>query len=291
MIPLLIATVAGYGIHLMYTAFLFRWRGVRPGPKTEREPQHRIETAIARLGLGEIPPRTLVAAMAVVALGGYAFGVALFGGQLAGGILALFSATAPIGVARLRHDRRRIRAHRAWPSLIEEIRLLTGSLGRSVPQATFEVGARAPDGLRPAFDAAHREWLISTDFTRSLDVLKNTLRHHSADIVAETLLTAHELGGAEVGRRLAALAEDRTIDIQHRRDAVARQAGVRFARWFVLLVPLGMALAGLSIGSGRAAYATAGGQIVVAFSLFMIVGCWVWAGRIMRMPVEERVFP
>jgi hypothetical protein len=33
------------------------------------------------------------------------------------------------------------------------------------------------------------------------------------------------------------------------------QAGVRFARRFVLLVPLGVALVGLSVGNGRAAYA------------------------------------
>src|SRR5206468_11126340 len=48
---------------------------------------------------------------------------------------------------------------------------------------------------------------------------------------------------------LAALAEDRTQDLQGRKDARAKQAGVRFARRFVLVVPLGMSLAGLSIGT------------------------------------------
>jgi len=58
----------------------------------------------------------------------------------------------------------------------------------------------------------------------------------------------------------------------------------------VLLVPLGMALAGLSIGTGRQAYQTAIGQIGVAVGLGMIVVCWVWAGRLLRLPEEERVF-
>ena len=48
--------------------------------------------------------------------------------------------------------------------MIEEIRILTGSLGRSVPQALFEVGRRGPEELRPAFEAATRHWLVSTDF-------------------------------------------------------------------------------------------------------------------------------
>ncbi len=86
------------------------------------------------------------------------------------------------------------------------------------------------------------------------------------------------------------LAQDRMTDQQHRRDAVARQAGVRFARWFTLIVPVGMALTGLSIGDGRDAYGTDIGQALVAVALILILACWLWAGRIMRMPTEERVF-
>jgi tight adherence protein B len=89
---------------------------------------------------------------------------------------------------------------------------------------------------------------------------------------------------------LAALAEDRTADVQGRKDSRARQAGVRFARRFTLLVPLGMALAGLAIGNGRAAYATAAGQLVAVAGVAMVVVCWLWAGRIMRLPEEQRVF-
>ena len=57
--------------------------------------------------------------------------------------------------------------------------------------------------------------------------------------------------------------EDRVLDTQGRKDARAKQAGVRFARRFVLLVPLGMALAGMSVGNGRDAYRTASGQLLV----------------------------
>lgn len=290
MISLVIAALAGYGVHLLYTAIRLRWKGFAPGPERPKDDRDRVGDFVAKLGLGDLAPRAVFVAMMLLSIVGFAFGLALFGGVLAGLILAGFAATAPIALARLRYERITTRAHQAWPSLIEEIRLLTGTLGRSIPQATFEAGARAPEGLRAAFDDAHRDWLISTDFASSLEVLKSRLQNNTADIVAETLLTAHELGGGEVGRRLGALAEDRLTDQQHRRDAVARQAGVKFARWFVLIVPFGMALAGLSIGNGRAAYAETTGQLLVAFSLALIIICWVWAGRIMRLPDEERVF-
>ena len=108
--------------------------------------------------------------------------------------------------------------------------------------------------------------------------------------MSETLLIAHELGGTDLDRRLEALAEDRLQDVQGRKDARSRQAGARFARVFVLAVPAGMALAGMSIGNGRAAYQSATGQIVVVTAILLIVGCWAWAGRVMRLPESERVF-
>jgi tight adherence protein B len=174
--------------------------------------------------------------------------------------------------------------------MIEELRLQATTLGRSIPQALFDVGARAPVELRPAFAAAQREWLITTDFTRTLDVLKARLADPTADVACETLLIAHEVGGTDLGRRLQALAEDRQADVMSRKDARSKQAGVRFARRFVLIVPVGMALAGSMIGTGRAAYATPMGQVVVGAAVVMLVACWTWAGRFLRMPRTDRVF-
>jgi tight adherence protein B len=175
--------------------------------------------------------------------------------------------------------------------MIEELRILTGSVGRSIPQALFEVGEAGPEELRPAFAAAHREWRLTTDFERTLAVLRDRLADPTCDATCETLLIAHELGGTDVDRRLADLAEDRRQDVRYRKDARARQAGVRFARRFVLLVPLGMAAAGLSVGNGRTAYQTPLGQVAVLVALGMVAACWMWAGRILRLPEEERVFP
>ena len=53
---------------------------------------------------------------------------------------------------------------------------------------------------------------------------------------------------------------------------------------------IGMALAGLSIGTGRSAYQTPGGQIAVTVGLLSVVACWFWSGRLMRLPGEPRVF-
>ena len=139
----------------------------------------------------------------------------------------------------------------------------------------------------PAFEEAHREWLLSTDLERTLDVLKGRLADPTADAVCETLLIAHELGGSDVDRRLADLAQDRLTDTIGRKDARARQAGARFARMFVLIVPAGMALTGMQLGTGRAAYQTGWGQLAVLAALAVVVACWLWAGSIMRLPTQD----
>jgi tight adherence protein B len=221
----------------------------------------------------------------------FALGYAVFGGVLAPVAAALFAASAPAAAARARLRRRRETAREAWPRLLEDLRIQTTSLGRSVPQALFDVGTSAPAELRPAFDAARREWLLSTDFERAVGVLKTRLADATADAVGETLLVAHTLGGTQVDRCLAALAEDRVTDLQGRKDADARQAGARFARRFVLVVPLGMAVLGLGVGEGRAAYGTPTGQLLVALALGLMAVCWWWSGRLLRLPADERVFP
>lgn len=292
MTGLLLALVGGYGIFLLYTALVLRWRGLGVGPPSPKRARWRRppQEWLAQAGLDDVRPREFVAVVAALFVVGASLTFALCGGVLPALAVGFFVASFPIASYRARRERRRDEARQAWPAMIEEIRLLTGSLGRPVPQALLEVGLRGPAELRPAFAGAQREWLLSTDFGRTVAVLKAQLADATADAACETLLVAHEVGGTELDRRLAALAEDRTADVQGRKDSRARQAGVRFARRFTLLVPFGMALAGLAIGNGRAAYETAAGQLVAVAGVAMVVVCWLWAGRIMRLPEEQRVF-
>jgi tight adherence protein B len=243
-----------------------------------------------RSGLTDMDVREFGAVVGALGLLGGVLGWAVFGGPVPALAVGACLAAVPFASYRLRRQQRAAAAQEAWPRLIEEIRILATSLGRSVPQALFDAGRRAPDSLRPAFAAAQREWVLSTDFERTIAVLKAGLADPTADAACETLLVAHEVGGTDLDRRLDALIEDRILDVQGRKDARAKQAGVRFARRFVLLVPLGMALVGLSIGNGKEAYATSWGQLMVAVGLIGIVVCWVWAGRLLALPAEERVF-
>lgn len=290
MTGLVVALAGGYGVHLLYTSVAFGWRGVGPGPRGRTSTgRARLRGALEAWGVdaGAVPE---LAAVAIVLAGvAGAIGWAMFGGVLPPVAFAAAGAWIPASTARSRRQRRLAVARESWPRLIEEIRIKAVTVGRSVPQALFEAGRGAPVELQPAFEVARREWLLSTDFERTLAVLRLRLADATADTVCETLLVAHEVGGADVDRTLAALVDDRVMDLQGRKDAASRQAGARFARGFTLLVPLGMAAVGMSIGQGRTAYGAPTGQLLVVVGLLVMAGCWVWAGRIMRLPSDRRV--
>lgn len=291
MLAFLLALVAGYGVFLVYTAVVFGWRGVGISPGIQQRRQRTsVREFLVQAGLENVRPVEFLAVELVLFSIAMAFGYAIYGGIPAATVVGLAAAAIPVASARSRRRMRRAAAREAWPRMIEEIRLQAVTLGRSIPQALLSVGAQGPGEMRPAFAAAHREWLISTDLDRTLEVLKANLADPTADAVCETLLIAHEVGGTDVDVRLRALIDDRTEDLQGRKDARAKQAGVRFARIFVIAVPLGMALVGLNIGDGRAAFQTATGQALVLVAFGLIGACWVWAGQLLRLPEEQRVF-
>ncbi|MBA2283445.1 MAG: hypothetical protein H0W25_19730 [Acidimicrobiia bacterium] len=293
LVGLLAAAAAATGTHLLWTATNDR-PPAATGAVAPEAPLARLRRAgrewFVQAGLGDVALGEFAGVVVILAAGGAAVAYAVFGGVVPALVAGVFAGSFPIASYRHRRTVRLARAQEAWPRLIEEIRILTGALGRSIPQALFDVGRRAPADLQPAFAAARREWLLSTDFERALRVLKARLADPTADATCETLLVAHELGGADLDRRLLALAEDRIMDTQGRKDARSRQAGVRFARRFVLVVPAGMAVAGMSVGNGRAAYGSPLGQVLVVAALAMTAACWLWAGTIMRLPDEQRVF-
>lgn len=287
MIGLVAAGLAGWGVYLLWSSLALGRRQLlaQAGSPRRADGQGLAE----RVGLRPGEPRRLVLPTLGTAAVAAGLGFVVFAGLAPAAAIGAFAAAYPWAALRARRRRKLEAASDWWPGMLEQLRLLTASAGRSIPQALIEVGRRAPEELRDAFGAAEREWLLSTDFERMVETLKDGLADPTADVVGETLLVAYEVGGG-LDRQLADLVEDRLVARAGRKDALSKQAGVRFARIFVLLVPVGMALAGLSIGSGRAAYRGSGAQLAVVVAVAAVVACWLWAGRLLALPDEPRVF-
>lgn len=284
-----LAGLAALGVALVLADL---WRSPGSGPAWKGW-AHRagaeMQGWMRRSGLEDTSPRQFVTISFVVGAGVSTVAGILLGPGVPALAIGIAAALVPTALWRRQHMAAVEAAAESWPGIIEEVRVRVGSIGRPIPQALVESGLAAPPEVRPAFVAAQREWALTTDFERTVAVLKDALRDPTADAVCETLLVIQEVGG-DVDARLAALAEDRRTALRDTAEAEARQAGARLARWFVILVPLGMAFAGFNLGDGGNAYRSAGGQAATAVAIALIAACWVWAGRIMHLPVERRVF-
>jgi tight adherence protein B len=273
MIRLLAAAAAAVGVYLVL--FPGRLR-----PERDRVAQRaQLERTLRPLLLAAGP--ALVAGL---------LSYVVFGAVSASMLIGLLTLAAGPAVVAQRARHRQAVAHDAWPRMLEELRVRTGSLGRSIPQALFEVGARGPVELRPAFSAGHRVWMTTADFPRAVARLSAELDDATADAVLETLLVAHEIGTSGLDKRLESLVDDRGTDVANRKEARAKQAGVRFARRFVLFVPIGMALVGTQLSGGTGAYRTPLGQVLLSMAVLAVAGCWWIAGRLLVIPTERRVF-
>ncbi len=288
MIELLTITSGALGIHLLWSALAMGHPGFGHSPMQGARQTQR--SWMARTGLAAMRERDILGTSVAVGFGVGLGAWIIFGGVMITVFAALGGSCAPVLAKRSRRRRHLSEAQHAWPRIIDDIRVMSGGMGKSLPDALFSAAERAPEALASGFVRARREWLLTTDFSRALLALKSDIAHPTADLVCETLTVAHEVGGVDLDRRLRDLAGNRLDDAQARQDARARQAGARFARSFVLLVPIGMALVGLSIGRGRTAYSTTPAQVLVLTGLAIIGGCWVWASHLMATPSEQRVF-
>ena len=291
MVALTLAAMAAVGTYLLLAPL---WSAGHHDPRPPRRPWlaqlgGRLQAWMRRSGLEQVSPAQFLATSAAVGVAGAMAGIAVFGPGVPALAIGIGASLGPAALWRRRRRAAHEAAAESWPRMIEELRVLTGSVGRPVPQALLEVGLNGPVQLRGAFEAAQREWSLTTDFERLVCTLKDRLDDPTADATCETLLVAYDVGG-DLDSRLAALAEDRRVDLRDRRESEARQAGARLARWFVIIVPLGMGFAGANLGNGAEAFRSPGGQVAAAVAIAMVVGCWLWAGRIMQLPRERRVF-
>ena len=211
-----------------------------------------LQDWLAQAGLGDVAPREFVAVMAACwpsSAGSSAgrvrrsAGPRLFIGAF--GRLPPLASTGPAAGPAGPRPRRR------GPGSSRRSASSPAPLGRSIPQALFDAGRRGPAELQPAFDAAHREWLLSTDFARTARRAQGAAgrphrRRRLRDPAGRPRARRHR--PRPPPRRAGRGPPHRR---QGRKDARAKQAGVRFARRFVLVVPAGMALAGIMIGNGR----------------------------------------
>ena len=293
--PLVVAVAGAYGVFFLYTALVLGWQGVGVGPRTA---ERRVRagdgpsSGWSRPASRACGPSEFLAVMGLLIVVGTGLTFAVFGALLPALAVGAFAATYPAASYRGRrrqrrpaggrglapHDRGDRPAHRVARAL-DPPGPVRGRAGRSRGDA-----ARLR-GRPPA-----RGWSAPTS-PAAWPCSRPGLADATADAACETLLVAHEVGR----QRRPAPAGGPGRGPGGRRPRAARtprpsRRGSGSPAASSCSSPSGWPCAGSSIGNARAAYGTPFGQLATVFAIGMVVACWLWSGRLLRLPEEERVF-
>lgn len=217
-----------------------------------------------------VPPGAMrPAAVKPAILGAAAGAVAALSAQHVFGIVAVTAVAAVAGGCapglwrkrRARLDRHRERE--AWPDAIDTVRAGVRA-GAPLPEAVIEAAVRVPESLRPRFAAAAARLAVGEAFGAAIRRLDpGPDRDPVAARVVAVLTLADDVGSADTGQVLDSLVGFIRSDLAQQRDIAARHSWNVAAARLAVVAPW-LTVAALSLQpSGRAAYATTGGTVLL----------------------------
>lgn len=281
---------------------LLIWAGTRARPASvggsaeggsdaaarRRGPVESLRDQIAEAGVENVTPRQVISSSIAA---GAVVGVIFLGLSRTWPIavaFGCFAGAAPFMLVRYRARVRRRELRELWPDVVDNLASAVRA-GLSLPEALAQVGGRGPEPLRAPFDRFARDYRASGRFDASLNRLKERLADPTGDRIVESLRTARDVGGSDLGRVLRTLAAFLREDLRTRAELEARQGWTVNAARLAVAAPW-MLLAIMSLRSSSVqAFNAPGGWLVLICGAGACVVAYRLMVRLGRLPDEERV--
>ncbi len=211
---------------------------------------------------------------------------ALFGSFILATPFAGFAAALPQLLSRAKAQSRQSAIANAWPDAIDH--LVSGiRSGLSLGESLTTIGIRGPVPLRPYFIALGNDLAAGAALEAALVRFADECADPIADQLMETILIAHEVGGAEIGRLLRTLSQFLRLETQTRDEIRVRQGWVINGARVAAAAPW-VLLALLSLRRESAeTYETGGGVLLLVLGAFITAIAYQWMRRLARLGVGE----
>ncbi|WP_110181947.1 type II secretion system F family protein [Nocardioides solisilvae] len=275
----------GTGALLVWSAFFLPRAPRTSAPAPGRG---RLQERLARAGMGDVAPASLLALCAVLGLTALALVQVVAGAFPVALAFGLIAAYLPVAVLAGRARQRQREFAEVWPEAVDNLASAVRA-GLSLPDALSGLATSGPVALRHDFGQFALDYQVTGRFGEALDRLKDRLADPVGDRMVEGLRIAREVGGGDLGRLLRNLSAYLREEARTRSELEARQAwtvnGARLAvaaPWVVLLL---MAFQTELI----ARYSSPTGSLVLGVGAGLCFGAYWMMLRIGRLPVEQRI--
>lgn len=181
-------------------------------------------------------------------------------------------------IDRAKGERLRKVAAAEWPNVLSELHLRITAMGAPIHHGLFSAAKSTKSMLQEAFEHAERTFAITNSVELSLDELYKRLPFSTTFRVTEALKVSLEVPGGDTAGIILDLKEDLEREWRQQSEFEARLKGVKFARNFVVIVPIAMLLAGASIG-GFSSYRSFASIVTLSLSALVVIICFVIVSR------------
>jgi tight adherence protein B len=274
---------------LLGLGLLLIWRsGPRAPQRHESGPRSARVDLLRQAGVDGVGPAQLLGAQvlcALLATGAVLLLTSTIAVALCFGVFAFF---LPIVILRRLRHRRQLALRELWPEAVDNLASAVRA-GMSLPEGLSALGERGPAELRPAFARFGTAYRASGRFGECLDRLKDDLADPVGDRICETMRTAREVGGSDLGTVLRTLSELLRSDARTRAELETRQGWIVNAARLAVAAPwLVLLLLGTQSQTLKA-YDSPGGTVLLVIGAAVCAAAYRIMLRIGKLPEDRRV--
>lgn len=171
-----------------------------------------------------------------------------------------------------------------WPILLDQTRSTMLASRRALQYVIFDQGYLGSKFLAELILVGKKEFERSGDFTSALLNIKNKAGDPCTTEVCTALIAAIGASTAQIESQLTNIVTSITTRNELANEANSRLAGVRMARLFIILIPAGMALVGVSFAGSVKTFETPMALLQELTALFILSICWFASNLLMKFP-------
>jgi tight adherence protein B len=200
-------------------------------------------------------------------------------------VLGLLAATVLVLRAGQISKSRQKELAASWPGYLERTRAKMLTTSRSLPYVIFEGQVAGASFLEELLQHGRREFENSGDLRKSLEAIWQMGDDEEVtNYVCTALLDTLGSTSSQIESQLSLISATVRSRNELKEETSSRLAGVRTARAFILIIPLGMALVGISFAGSVEPFLSLVSLVQIMAALLVLALCWYWSSKLMAFP-------
>ena len=180
---------------------------------------------------------------------------------------------------------RRLELAASWTGYLDQTRAKMLTTSRSLSYVLFEQDSASSPFLAELIQQGRREFENSGDLEKALQAVWYAGEDEEVtNYVCSALCDSLGSTSSQIENQLSLISSTVRSRNELKQETMSRLAGVRTARAFIVIIPIGLGLAGTSFAGSISPFLTAASVVQMLTAMAILTLCWFWSNRLMTFP-------